>query len=276
MQLKDFFTFKDLVRTAFLGSALFLLVGSMYSIFLHAQYAAQVDDVKQDLDALVELMESQSRSAFEQRDSEGAREFKRISQRAKELSKMIQAPPVTPNSYTYFNYWISSAAFTELHLSPRILGLPDKTIAAFAALSTEEVLGQEGWWNHPRFRGFSLVAQEYVQYLPGEPVLQTNFWTFYIFVFLISIVTIFFGSKEEYEFPLLPEIIYGAFMPTLFFLVFTLMSLVSLTGIIQFLDPSQIDLQVSMIAFVIMSVLSASGALLTAFVKGKLKRSLTA
>ncbi|MCD6522533.1 MAG: hypothetical protein J7K68_02190 [Candidatus Diapherotrites archaeon] len=273
MQLSDFFSFKDLVRTALIGSALFFFIGSIYGVFLHAQYSSQVNQVKQDLLQISELMNAKATQAYTENQGELSRQYKTVADRAKQLANDIEAPPVTPYSYTYLNYWIASAAFTKLRLDPSILGLPNKTVAVFKALDNEEVLGAKGWWNRDEFRGFSLQKGEYVQFLEKPPELHSYFWTFYVFVLLIAIGTIFISVKEHYEIPVLPELIYGAFMPVLFFVVFTIASMLSLFRIIKFLDPSQVNMMVSLLAFVIMSVLSAFGALIAAILRMKTKKA---
>ncbi|MBN3037420.1 MAG: hypothetical protein JW834_03160 [Candidatus Diapherotrites archaeon] len=272
MQLKDFFNFKDLVRTALLGSALFFFVGSMYAVFLHAQFSGEVDQTKQDLLLLKDVLDSRATKYYSQHKGVEAREFKSAAAEADVLAAKIQAPSITPSAYTYMNYWISSAAFTRLHLSPKQLGLPDETVDAMETLTNGFVLGQKGWWNRQEFRGFDVTVGDMRQYLGSPPELQSYFWTFYIFVFVISVFTVFVGVKEQYELPLLPEIIYGAFMPLLFFSIFSLTGLASLTGVVQFLDPSQVSLMVSLIVFVIMSVLSAFGALVAALVRIRFKK----
>ncbi len=272
MRLKDFFSFKDLVRTALLGSALFFIIGAAYGVFLHAQYSSQVSGLKGDLLQIQELLEAQSKKAYQDDNGELARDYKSTSEEAGLLAKGIQAPPVSPNAYTYLNYWISSAAFTELYLSPDVLGLPPETIEVIGTLSNGEVLGEKGWWNRSEFRGFNADTGEWVSYLGAQPKLESNYWTFYIFVFLISIFTIFFATKEDYELPVVPEVLYGVTMPVMFSVVFALTSMLSLIGIVRFLDPSQVDITVSLVAFVIMVVLSAFGALIAALFRMRFKK----
>jgi hypothetical protein len=272
MRLKDFFSFKDLVRTALLGSALFFFIGAAYGVFLHAQYSTQVSDIKGDLLNIADVMEAKSTQAYGANDGQLARDYKDASQRAKELASMVQAPPVSPNAYTYFNYWIASAAFTELYLSPEVLGLPPSTIDVMGNLTKAEVLGEAGWWNRSEFRAFDKGSGEWRDYLEKQPVLQSNFWTFYIFVFLVSVLTVFFATKEEYELPVLPEVLYGIAMPALFFVLYSVSSVLSLSGVVRFLDPSQVDVMVSLIAFVIMVVISAFGALVAAMLRMRFKR----
>jgi hypothetical protein len=274
MRLEDFFNFKDLVRTCLVGSALFFFVGAFYGVFLHSQYAAQVTDVKNDLDAVGSLLEARANQAYENQTGVAARDFKDVSDRAKTLAKNVTAPTVSPNAYTYFNYWVASAAFTKLHLSPAILGLSPGTIDVLANLTNENVLGGLGWWNRAEFKGFNLASGQYEQFLEKPPELETNFWTFYIFVFVIAVMTTFFAVKEKYEIPIIPDIIYGAFMPVLFFVFFTLSGVLSLAGVVKFLDPSQVDLLVYLLSFVIMSVLSAFGALVAAMARQRLRKEL--
>ncbi|MCK4327382.1 MAG: hypothetical protein KAW41_02795 [Candidatus Diapherotrites archaeon] len=272
MRLKDFFNFADLVRVLLIGSSLLLIVGMAYGVFLHAMYASQVEGVQNDLTFISKMMKTKAGTAYSDGKTVEALEYKAASARAEELSKMIKSPPVTPSAYTYFNYWIASAAFTKLTLNPKIIGLPDDTVVAFAALESESILGEAGWWGREEFRGYDVNKGTYRIFLEKEPILQTHFWSLYIFVFLIAFMTTLITVKEEYEVPVVPEIVYGAFMPTLFFAVYSVTSLVSLTGIIKFLDPSQIDVFVLMLSFVIMGVISAVGAMLAAIVRPRKKR----
>jgi len=271
MRLSDFFTFKDLARVVLVGSALLFFIGGMYGVFLHAMYTSQVSGVGNDLTYISDMMKAKSSSAYTQHSGTDARTFKEVSTEAADLAKEIKAPSVTPNAYTYFNYWIASAAFTELTLNPKILGLPDETIAAFQELDNGQVLGKKGWWNRQEFYGFDPSSGQYRIFLQSKPKLETQFWSFYIFVFIVSLATIFFTVKEEYEIPIVPEIIYGIFLPSLFFVVYSLASLVSLTGIIRLLDPSQVDVFVLMLSFVIMSVISAAGAMAAALLRSRKK-----
>lgn len=271
MRLSDFFNFNDLVRVVLIGSALLFFLGGTYGVFLHAMFATQVDGIRNDLTYISDLMEARSSTAYSQQLGAEARAFKELSQRAEELSKDIKAPPVTPHAYTYFNYWIASAAFTELTLNPKILGLPDETVAAFQVLDTEEVLGGTGWWNRDEFYGFDANSGQYRVFLQSKPKLQTHFWSFYIFVFLISVITIFLAVKEEYELPVVPEIIYGVFLPAPFFVIYSIAAIISLTGIIRFLDPTQVHIFVLMLSFVIMCVISAVGAMIAALLRSRKK-----
>ena len=271
MQLKDFFNFNDLVRVLLVGSALLLLIGGAYGVFLHAMYSSQVSSVQNDLIFISDLMATKATSAYSSGDTQEALQFRDLSERADALSKAVRGPPVTPSAYTYLNYWIASAAFTELTLNPKILGLPDETVEAFSLMETEEVLGSTGWWGRQEFRGFDMNKGDYRVFLEKKPVLQTHFWSFYLFVFLVAFFTTFVGVKEEYELPVIPQIIYGMLMPSLFFGVYSLTSMISLIGIIKFLDPSQVDIFVLMLSFVIMSVISAVGAMLATFLKPRKK-----
>ncbi|MFC2174267.1 hypothetical protein ACFLQ2_00150 [archaeon] len=272
MQLKDFFSFNDLVRVLLIGSSLLLIFGFGYGVFLHAMYASQVEGVQNDLLFVSDLMEVKASTAYSDGRATEAMAFRDASNRADELSKLIKAPPVSPSAYTYLNYWIASAAFTELTLNPKIIGLPDETVEAFGALDTEEVLGTAGWWGRNEFRGFDVNMNDYRVFLGEKPVLQTHFWSFYIFVFLVSFATTLLAVKEKYEIGFIPEIVYGAFMPSLFFGVYALTSMVSLTGIIKFLDPSQVDMFVLMLSFVIMGVISAVGAMFAAIIRSRKKK----
>ncbi len=271
MRLSDFFAYKDLVRVVLVGSALLFFAGGIYGVFLHAMYAAQVGQVGNDLTYISNLMKARSTSAYAQQSGTDAREFKEVSAKAAELAKQIKAPSVTPNAYTYLNYWIASAAFTKLATNPKILGLPDETISAFRELDSSHVLGKQGWWGRQEFYGFDPSTGQYRIFLQSKPRLETQFWSFYIFVFLISFVTVFFAVKEEYELPVVPEIIYGIFLPVPFFVIYSLAALVSLTGVIRFLDPSQVDVFVLMLSFVIMSVISAVGAMAAAMLRSRKK-----
>lgn len=273
MQLKDFFNINDLLRVMLIGSSLLLIVGGVYGVFLHAMYSSQVNQVQKDLVYIADLMEVRSSEAYHDQQGAQARELKDISMKARELAKKIKAPSVTPSAYTYLNYWIASAAFTKLALTPKILGLPDETVEAFNRMDTEMLLGKQGWWNREEFRGFDVTSGEYRVFLEKKPMLETHFWSFYIFVFLVSFVTVLFSVKEEYELSLVPEIIYGVFLPMLFFIVYSLTSIISLTGVIKFLDPSQVDMFVLMISFVIVSVLSAVGALFAGFIHSRKKKN---
>jgi len=272
MQLKDFFSFADLVRVMLIGSALLLLIGGVYSIFLHSMYATQVDQVSKDLTYIKGLMETKSQAAYSAAEGQQARDYKAVADRAEELAGQVTAPSVSPNAYTYLNYWIASAAFTKLTLNPKILGLPDQTVQAFAALDSEEVLGRQGWWGRQEFRGYDMDSGQFKVFLEKKPELETNFWTFYLFVFAISVFTVFVCVKEEYELPLIPEMIYGLFLPVLFFIVYSLASIASLIGIVNLLDPSQVDMFVLMLSFVIMCILSAVGALVAALLKSRKKK----
>ena len=235
-------------------------------------YASQVSGVGNDLTYISNMMKARSSTAYAQESGADARSFKELSAKAADLAKEIQAPSVTPNAYTYLNYWIASAAFTKLTLNPKILGLPDETVAAFQELDNSQVLGKQGWWGRKEFYGFDPSTGQYRTFLQSKPRLETNFWSFYVFVFLVSVVTIFFAVKEDYELPIVPEIIYGIFLPVPFFVIYSLASLISLTGLIKFLDPSQVDVFVLMLSFVIMSVISAAGAMVAALLRSRKKR----
>ncbi len=273
MQLNDFFNFKDLVRVMLIGSALLLLIGGLYGVFLHAMYSSQVDQVQHDLSYISDLMETRSTEAYNKQAGTEARQFKDVSDQAEELAKDIRAPSVTPSAYTYFNYWIASAAFTELTLNPKVLGLPDETVDVFNRLDNEVVLGKTGWWNREEFRGFDVKTSDYRIFLGSKPKLETHYWSFYIFVFLIAFLTVLITVKESYEFPLVPEIIYGIFLPTLFFAVYSVTAIISLTGIITFLDPSQVDMLVILLSYVLMSIISAVGALVAGVLKSRKKKA---
>ena len=271
MRLKDFFNMRDMIRVALIGSALLLLVGTGYGIFLHAMYTSEVNQVRNDLSYISDLMKTKSSTAYSGGSGDEARAFKDISARATEFSKQIKGPPVTPSSYTYFNHWIASASFTTLTLNPKILGLPDETVAAFQEMDSDILLGKAGWWGREEFYGFDVQIGDYRTFLGEKPTLQTHFWSFYIFVFLISFFTIYISTKEEYELPAIPEIIYGLFMPGLFWLIYSLTAIISLSGIIRFLDASQVDLFVLMLSFLIMSVISAVGGLCASFLRSRKK-----
>jgi len=272
MQLKDFFNINDFIRVVLVGSALLLLIGAAYGIFLHSMYASQVNGVKNDLTFISDLMKAKSSASYSNGSGDDARQFKDVSDRAAALALEIRSPAVTPNSYTYLNYWIASAAFTKLTLNPLILGLPPETVGAFNSLDGETVLGKAGWWGRGEFYGFDVNTGQYRMFLAAKPELETHYWSFYLFVFLISVVTIFLCVKEPYELPAIPEIVYGLFLPALFSLVYSLAAIISLTGLIRFLDPSQVDLFVLMLSFVITSVISAFGGLVASLVRVRKKR----
>ncbi|MCD4739673.1 hypothetical protein K8R43_00620, partial [archaeon] len=233
MELEDFFSFKDFFRTMLLASALIFFIGTVYGIFLHAMYASQIIGVKQDLYEIHHIMMNRSEDALKSGGSEGvnARAYRDIAIRAEIMAKKINAPPVTPTSYTYFNYWLSSAAFTTLDLDDEILGLDEKTINTFQQLDKEMLFGEPGWWNRTdKLKTYSSDQGKVVQFLREKPRLRTYWGTFYFFIFFIGLFTAFLTVKEEYEIPTLPEIIYGLFMPLPFFIIYALI------GILAYLD----------------------------------------
>lgn len=277
MELEDFFNFKDFFRTMLLASAFFFMFGTAYGIFLHATYSSQILGVKQDLMEISIIMDNRSDSAYKEAQSGGIdasaiREMKLASVRADTLSKDINAPPVTPHSYTYFNYWVASAAFIDLNPKRELLGLNEKTIAALDTLEkdTGGIFGSETWWNIPQFRMYSQRHGRVVQFLPGEPKIQTYFWTFYIFTFIIGFVTAFLCVKEDYEIPTLPEAIYGLFMPLPFFIIFSMTGMFSYFGM-GFLDKSQVNLLAILVSFVMMCIICIFASILAVAIKKKVR-----
>ena len=123
MELEDFFTFKDFIRTMLLASSLFLIVGTMYGVFIHALYSSQITSVRQDLMEIKDNMETLSHRKFTENSSILARDYRDAARKAEELISKIQPPPLTPSSYTYFNYWIASAAFTTPRITDDVKGL---------------------------------------------------------------------------------------------------------------------------------------------------------
>ncbi|MCD6414793.1 MAG: hypothetical protein J7L23_04180 [Candidatus Diapherotrites archaeon] len=270
MELEDFFNFKDFFRTMLLASSLFFIMGTSYGVFLHAMYSSQITGVAQDLKDLSDGMKDMADTAYESSEKTSAREWKAISTRAATLASQISPPAVTPNAYTYFNYWVASAAFVKLSLSEDVLGLDAKTQEALKVLDTGEILGGKGWWGRTQFNIPVERLGKRVQLLAKRPELQTYAWTFYIFVFIIGFITAFLGVKEKYDIPVLPEVIYGVFMPLPFFVIFAFTGLLAYLGV-GFLDPSQVNILAMMISFVIMSSICTISAIIAVSIKTRMQ-----
>ena len=268
MELEDFFNFKDFFRTMLMASALFFIIGTTYGIMLHAMFASQVINVKQDLIDIHDTMENRAEQAYAMENKSMAREWKDIAQKAEKLSKEVNPPPVTPNSYTYFNYWVASAAFTTLKTDNEILGMDEKTREAFDSLDNEMILGSKGWWDRKQFNIYSTRTNSITQLLGAKPELRTYFWTFYIFVLLIGFSTAYLTIKEEYEIQTLPEVLYGMFMPLPFFIIFAFISMLAHLGL-GFLHPSQVNLMAVLVSFVTMSILCVIASLSAVFIRTK-------
>jgi len=269
MRVKDVFNTSDLARTLFLGTAIFLLFGTMFSLFLHAQYSTQINTVKNDLVNIKEWMHAKSDKMYKHGDFEQAREYKEVAIQAGEMSKKIRSPPVSPSSMTYFHYWIASAAFTKVNLTPEQMGLPQNTVDALNTLSTQPVLDQDSWLNHPEFKGISIQSGRVEQFLPKLPNLEPQFYTFYIFVFITAFVSLYLGIKNKYSFDILPQLIYGVLMPTIFFALLTLSGILTKIGIIKFYDASQVNIMTYLLVFIIMAVICAFAGMIVSQIKQK-------
>jgi hypothetical protein len=270
MEIEDFFSFQDFFRTIFIASSLFLIVGTFYGVFLHALYSSQVSNVKNDLIDIEKALDLQARSAtLQDLGSQEARQYRDVSRQAGKLAKQVNPPEITPTSYTYFNYWISSAAFTAPRLTDEAMGLSEETREAFTELDDGMVFGESGWWNRTHFRVHSERAGRTMQLLKGKPRMETHFWTFYFFVLAIAMATAYIGIKESYELPALPEALYGIFMPVPFFVILSFTSLLSVIGI-DFVK-TDMNFMALILSFVIMSMISAIGSLAAVSIRSKIK-----
>ncbi len=270
MAENNFFSKNDFIRVMLLASSLFFFVGTIQSVFLHSQYSGQVNNVKDELSSISGLMDTKAEQSYSAGE-EGSLDYKKVSEKAKSYSKEIEGPEVTPFAYVFFNHWVSSAAFTRMSLSPSDLGVPNATRAVFEKLKNEEVLGGEGWTNRQEFRGFSKKEGEYVVFLKKLPEAQTYFWTFYIFCFLIAIVSIYVGTKEKYSFSVVPELIYGALCFLPFWVIFSFAGAIAETGLLGFLDPTNVDLFIYIVAMNIMGGIGVFSGLIAGLLRMKFK-----
>lgn len=275
MELEEFFSFKDFFRTMFLASALIFIIGTAYGVMLHAMYTSQIMGVKQDLKDISYEMGNRTTQAYEYNKTH-AKSYRRVKIDAEKYSDLITPPSVTPYSYIYFNYWVASAAFTNLKTDPPLLGLNEDTIKTLDQLNQSEVFGIQGWWDHPQFR--DIPSTKYggakADMLLYPPKLETHFWSFYIFILMISFVTAFVAIKEEYDIPALPEAIYGALMPLPFFVIYSFTSLLSYFEIVTLLDKDQVSIIAVLASFIIMSILSIFSSLAAVGLKKIIKQQM--
>lgn len=270
MAENNFFNKHDFLRVMLLASSLFFFIGTVQSVFLHSQYSGQVNNVKDELNSITDLMDSKAEQSYSDGEM-GSLEYKKVAEKSKSYSKEIEGPEVTPYAYVFFNHWVSSAAFTDMSLSASDLGVPNATIGVFEKLKTEQVLGEEGWLDRQEFRGFSKEKNEYTVFLEDLPEAQSYFWTFYLFCFLIALVSVYFGTKEQYSFSVIPELIYGALCFLPFWLMFSLVGAIAETGLLGFLDPTNVDLFVYAVAVVIMGGIGVFSGLIAGLLGMKFK-----
>ena len=257
MKLNSMIDRKDIIRTMLLASSLMLITGTLYAVFLHGEYTSQVNSIRLDLLTIKNWFNARADKIHGQ-DSINA---KNIATTAEKLSNKIAGPNMNPYAYAYLNYWIISAAFTNLYVSYSELGLTNDTINAINTLESG------GWFNNPKFKIFDPYIGDYVQKLPSKPNLNPHFWTYYLFVILIVGISTWFGMKSKnYEIDVIPEIISATLSLIPFWVVFLFGTLIAV--LIGSLSSGSVQMGAYIVSLLITITLSAlSGAVVGAIKK---------
>ncbi len=214
-------------------------------MFLHAQYSGQINNIRLDLLAIRDWYQGKAEKAT----GLEAQEYRQIAKTAENLADKITGPSLNPYAYAYLNYWISSAAFTEILLSYKELGLNNETISALETLETQ------GWFNNQSFYIFDLAKGDYVQKLASKPKLHAYFWTYYLFVLVVAGISVWIGVKSKYDVHVVPEVICGALSLIPFWVAIFIGSLLALLlGIIQ---PENVPFGAYLASLIITVILSA-------------------
>ncbi len=179
---------KDILRTMYLASSIMLIFSAFYAVYLHSQYTGKINQIRLDLMMISQISDDKA----DKLNGTEALKYRQVAREARELAKEIAGPKLNPYAYAYLNYWISSAAFTELLLSYSDLGLDNSTISALQELE------DKGWMSNS---GRSVLKKPNINAYP---------WTYYIMVLLVSGIGAWFGVKKEYETKVVPEIISAA------------------------------------------------------------------
>jgi hypothetical protein len=172
---------------------------------------------------------------------------------------ILRGPSITPTVYMYFSYWVASAAYTQSDVNLEYLGLSPRSQRVMRCL--EGGCGTLSW--------YSLWSK----YLGGKPELNVHFWTFYIFVLLVSFFVVLLATKEKYEVAVAPYVIYGALSPMIFWFIFSAVGLIS--AVVGFPLPREsqtVSLMGYPIILIILVVLSAFGGLAAGLLKYVIKR----
>ncbi len=245
---------KDLIKVMMIGSGVFLVFSVFYAVFLHAQYSGQINGIRLDLLAIKDWYDAKAEKAH----GLEAMKYKSLANKAEELAKDIQAPSLNPYAYTYLNYWVSSAAFTQLILTYEELGLDNKTVSAL------EYMENNGWFGNSSFYIFDLAKGDFVQKLAEKPELEAYFWTYYLAVVLVSTLAVFLGLNEKYENIVVPSIISGTLSLVPFWLVFILGAIISLS--LGVLRPENVDFFAYIVSLIITLILSAFGGMIAGLI----------
>ncbi len=246
---------RDILRTMLIGSSVFILVSTFYAVFLHAQYTGQINGIRLDLISISNWYNSKAQKAT----GTDAIKFKQIANTADDLSKQITGPSLNPYAYTYLNYWVSSAAFTNLLLTYKELGLNNKTISALNKIDSMN------WFDNSSFYIFDLSLGSFTQKLASRPRLEAYFWTYYIGVILTAILAVWLGMKKKYDNPITPGIVAGALSLIPFWVVFLVGSLIAM--VFGSLRPENVDFGAYLVSLIITIALSSFSGMIVGIIK---------
>ncbi len=236
---------KDIVRTMLIASSIFMIISAFYAVFIHSRYTGQINNIRTNLIQINKWYQGKA----EKTHGMQALEYKKIAREAEDISKNITGPRLNPYAYVYLNYWISSAAFTQLLLTYRDLGLDNETSAAL------QKLDEMGWYGNRSFYIFDLAKGKFVQKLARKPEPKAYPWTYYIFVFITAMAGTWIGVRKRYETHVIPEVICATASLLPFWGVYIVGTLIAI--LIGAIRPETVSFGAYAVAFIVTLIISA-------------------